>query len=157
MTKLKNQAPKYYQPPPPPRIVRKANISTTIFTDKNANYTLKEKFLNVVRSIPGTDKAKTVFTQKEVTSLVSKYILSRKDTMFDPRNIKLALVNKDPIGDAFGVMAFHRCQINNLIRAQLIPVNNDCPTDVEIVTNTSSPGVNVIITEKKELNTIVTL
>ena len=154
---MNNEAPTYYQPPPPQRIVRKANIYTTIFTDKNANYTLKKKFLNVVRSIPGTDKAKNVFTQEEVTSLVSKYILLRKDTIFDPRNIKLALVNKDPIGDAFGVMAFHRCQIHNLIRAQLIPVNNDCPTDVEIVTKTISPGVNVIITEKKELNTIVTL
>ena len=154
---MNNQAPKYYQPPPPPRIVRKANISTTIFTDKNANYTLKKKFLNVVRSIPGTDKAKNVFTQKEVTSLVSKYILLRKDTIFDPRNIKLALVNKDPIGDAFGVMAFHRCQIHNLIRAQLIPVNNDFPTDVKIVKKTISPGVNVIITKKKDLNTIVTL
>ena len=92
MTKLKNQAPKYYQPPPPPRIVRKANISTTIFTDKNANYTLKKKFLNVVRSIPGTDKAKTVFTYKEVTLLLSNYILSQKDAIFDSRNSKLALV-----------------------------------------------------------------
>ena len=54
---------------------------------------------------------------------MSKYILSRKDDIFDPRNIKLAIVANDPIGDAFGVKAFHRCQVNNLLRSQLIPVN----------------------------------
>jgi len=147
-TNLNNEAPTASQPPPPPRIIRTANISTAIFTDKNAKFTLKPKFLKVVRSVPGTDQAKTVFTYEEVTLLLSKYILSRKDAIFDPRNIKLALVAKDPIGDAFGVRAFHRCQVNNLLRSQLIPVNNDCPPDVAIVTNNSSPGVNVLVTEK---------
>ena len=46
-----------------------------------------------------------------MTLALSKYILSRKDHIFDPRNIKLALVENDPIGDAFGVKAFHRCQV----------------------------------------------
>ena len=37
--------------------------------------------------------------------------------------LKLAIVANDLIGDAFGVKAFHRCQVNNLLRSQLIPVN----------------------------------
>ena len=99
----------------PPRIIRTANISAAVFTDRNAKFTLKPKFLKVVQTVPGTDRQRTVFTYEEITLLLSKYILSRKDEIFDPRNIKLALVGKDPIGDAFGVKAFHRCQVNNLL------------------------------------------
>lgn len=146
-TNLNNEAPRDPQPVPP-RIIRTANISTAIFTDKNAKFTLKPKFLTVVQSVPGTNPTKTVFTYEEVTLLLSKYILSRKNEIFDPRNIKLALVQNDPIGDAFGVRAFHRCQVNNLLRSQLIPVNNDSHPDVAIVTSSSSPGVNVLVTEK---------
>lgn len=65
----------------------------------------------VVQLVPGTDPKQTIFSYEEVTLLLSKYILSRKDDIFDPRNIKLALVANDPIGDAFGVKAFHRCQV----------------------------------------------
>ena len=65
----------------------------------------------VVQLDPGTDPKQTIFSYEEVTLLLSKYILSRKDDIFDPRNIKLALVANDPIGDAFGVKAFHRCQV----------------------------------------------
>jgi len=147
-TNLNLEAPRATQPQPP-RILRTANISTALFTDKNAKFTLKPKFLSVVQTVPGTDQTKTVFTYEEVTLLLSKYILSRKDDIFDPRNIKLALVANDPIGDAFGVRAFHRCQVNNLLRSQLIPVNLDCPPDIAIVTqNNGSPGVNVLVTEK---------
>jgi len=153
-TNLNLEAPRDSQPQPqpqpqPPRIIRTANISTAIYTDKNAKFTLKPKFLKVVQLVPGTDLKQTIFSYEEVTLLLSKYILSRKDDIFDPRNIKLALVANDPIGDAFGVKAFHRCQVNNLLRSQLIPVNPDCPPDLAVVTqNNGSPGVNVLVTEK---------
>ena len=79
-----------------------------------------------------------------MTLLLSKYILARKKEIFDPRNIKLALVGNDPLGDAFGVKAFHRCQVNNLLRSQLIPVNSDYPPDVAIVirTNRTNSGIS---------------
>jgi len=153
-TNLNLEAPRDNQPQQqpqqqPPRIIRTANISTAIYTDKNAKFTLKPKFLKVVQLVPGTDLKQTIFSYEEVTLLLSKYILSRKDDIFDPRNIKLALVANDPIGDAFGVKAFHRCQVNNLLRSQLIPVNPDCPPDLAVVTqNNGSPGVNVLVTEK---------
>ena len=121
-TNLNLEAPRDSQPQPP-RIIRTANISPAIYTDKNAKFTLKPKFLKVVQLVPGTDLKQTIFSYEEVTLLLSKYILSRKDDIFDPRNIKLAIVANDPIGDAFGVKAFHRCQVNNLLRSQLIPVN----------------------------------
>ena len=83
--------------------------------DKNAKFALKPKCLNVIRSAPGTNQEKTIFSYKETTQLLSNYILSRKDAIFDSRNIRLALVAQDPIGEAFGVKAFHRCHVNNLL------------------------------------------
>jgi len=139
------------QAPPavvPPRVIRTATISTAVFTDKNAKFTLKPKFLDVVRRVPNTDPKKIVFTYEEVTLLLSKYILARKDKIFDPRNIKLALVANDPIGEAFGVKAFHRCQVNNLLRSQLIPIAESNYSENAVVNSTSSPGVNVLVTEK---------
>ena len=38
-------------------------------------------------------------------------MLLKKNDLFDKRNVKLALVDKDPLGNVFGVKAFHRCQV----------------------------------------------
>ena len=57
------------------------------------------------------------------------------------------MVKNDPLGEAFGVEAFHRCQVNNLLRTQLIPVEPEC-SDQAIVTSTSSPGTSVSISER---------
>jgi len=73
--------------------------------------------------VEGQTETQTVFTYDEVTLLLSKYILARKDNLFDPRNIKLALVKSDPLGTAFNVAAFHRSQVNTLLKSQLLPVN----------------------------------
>ena len=63
--------------------------------------------------------------------LISKYILARKDEIFDARNIKVTLVETDPIGAALGVKSFHRCQIYTLVRSQLIPQeNSSCEKDI---------------------------
>ena len=143
-----NLEPNYnHQQPQPLRIIRKANISKVIYMDKNAKFTLKPKFLKVIHSTPGADLKQTIFSYEEVTFQLSKYILSRKDDIFDIRNIKVALVENDLIGYAFGVKAFHRCQINNFIRNQLIPINPTCPTDMSNVRqNDNSPAVKVMST-----------
>ena len=65
--------------------------------------------------VPGIDLTQIEFSYSEVTLLLSKYIISRKDDIFDPRNNLLALVANDPIGDAFGVKAFHRCQVKYVL------------------------------------------
>ena len=143
-TNLNLEAPRDNQPQQqpqqqPPRIIRTANISTAIYTDKNAKFTLKPKFLKVVQLVPGADPNQRIFSYEDVTILLTKYILSRKDTMFDTRNIKLALIADDPLGDAFGVKAFHRCQVNNLLKKQLIPFDPNCPSNPPIVTSSSGP------------------
>ena len=153
--KVKRESNQQTQQQHSSRITRTANISTAIFTDKNAKFTLKPKFLKVVRLVPCIDNTQTVFSYEEVTFLLSKYILARKKEIFDPRNIKLALVGNDPLGDAFGVKAFHRCQVNNLLRSQLIPVNSDYPPDVAIVirtnrTNSGLSGYEVVSGEEEK-------
>lgn len=132
----------------PQRLLQSANISTQVFIDKKALFTLKPKFLTVVRSLPSTDPEQTVFTYEEVTLLLSTYILTHKEKFFDARNIKLAIVAGDPLGDAFGVQAFHRCQVNNLLKSQLIAVEPQSQTNSRAeVRSSGSDAVNVSITE----------
>lgn len=50
--------------------------------------------------------------------------------MFDQRNIKVALVANDPLGKAFNVKAFHRCQVTNFLRSQLIHVEDSTNSGV---------------------------
>ena len=106
-----------------PKTINSVSISVNIPTDENARFTLKPDFMKVLHSVPGADTEQTIFSFGEVAALLSKYILSRKNDIFDPRNIKVALVEGDILGTCFQVRAFHRCQINNLIKKQLIPVD----------------------------------
>ena len=83
---------------------------------------------------------------------MSKYILARKEKFFDQRNIKLAMVENDKIGEAFGVKAFHRCQVNNLLRQQLVPYSRTGP-ELGLVTGAGSSGpagVSVLVTDKPQ-------
>ena len=131
-----------------PRVIRTASIATSIQTNRNARFNLKPLFLKVARSVEGTNPSQTIFTYGEVTLLLSKYILARKETLFDHRNIKLVLVKEDPLGKAFGVTAFHRCQVNALLRSQLIPLHPDSHPDETEVTSTASPGVSLSVEER---------
>ncbi len=72
------------------------------------------------------EKNKATFTYKEVVHLLFKYLLKRRETLFDPRNLKVVRVHEDPLGRALGGIArFHRCQVPNLLRAQLTPAVKD--------------------------------
>ena len=116
--------------------VQTASITTKVHISKYTKYQLKPLFLEVVRTVDEVNPKKTVFTYEEITSILSNYILSKKNAIFDKRNIKLALVEKDPLGKAFGVTAFHRCQVTALLRTQLIPVHpNSSPDQLSTTTN----------------------
>merc|ERR1719209_2172965 len=132
----------------PPTVVRTASIATNVQTNKDTKFRLKPLFLEVVRTVDEVNPKQTVFTYEEITSILSKYILSKKNAIFDTRNIKLALVENDPLGKAFGVTAFHRCQVNALLRTQLIPVHPDCPLDQLSTTTNSAPNLSVSSTER---------
>jgi hypothetical protein len=137
------------QTAPPTATVRTASITTNVQTNKDTKFRLKPLFLEVVRTVDEVNPKQTVFTYEEITSILSKYILSKKNAIFDTRNIKLALVENDPLGKAFGVTAFHRCQVNALLRTQLIPVHPDCPLDQLSTTTNSAPNLSVTSTERQ--------
>ena len=107
-----------------PSFSPRASTSTTLGPDKEAKYTVKPPLMELLRTeCEETDKA--TFTFEEVFHLLSKYLLKRRDTLFDPRNIKVARVHHDPLGRVLGGIArFHRCQAPNLLRAQLTLVEN---------------------------------
>ena len=125
------------QPTLPPKVIKSTNILTTTYTNKYAKFTVRPNLLKVLQMVPGIDNTKTVFSYEEITQLLSKYIISRKNDIFDPRNKLLALVANDPISLAFGVKSFHRCQVNNLLKHQLIPVSSDCPPNPTVITHDS--------------------
>jgi hypothetical protein len=94
----------------------------TAFINRNDMFKLRPKFLKVIQSVPGVGQDRSIFTFEEATTLLSKYILSRKHFIFNNRNIKVAIIHNDPLGEAFNVRAFHRIQVENHLRSQLLPV-----------------------------------
>ena len=97
-------------------------ICSKVYSNKNARFRLKPDFYDLLSVVPSFDKTQTLFAYDEVTELLSKYILSKKDSIFDLRHVKLALVKNDPLGKVFAVDAFHRLQVTSMLRKQLIYV-----------------------------------
>lgn len=134
-------------------LIHKANMSTNMVIDKKAQFTCKPKFLLVLRSLAEVDNNKTVFSYEEVTNLISIYILNNRQKFFDKRNVKIAFVENDLLGEAFDLSAFHRCQLTNLIRKQIIPISPD--TDKAVVMTSGSPGCMITIRERPATQAIV--
>ena len=59
----------------------------------------------------------------EILQLFSKYMISKKDNILDPRNLTVAMVEDDPLGKAFKVRGFHRSQARALLDRQLVCLN----------------------------------
>ena len=88
--------------------------------DVNARYAVKPDLLKVLRSVPSCHPTAVIFRYREITELLSKYISSNKDKFFDNRNILMAHIEGYPLEDAFGVKVFHRTQVTQLLRTQLL-------------------------------------
>merc|ERR1719367_883361 len=82
---------------------------------------VKPSFLHIIRKVNGVDPKKVIFTFKELTHHLSEYILQNRYKFFDKRNHMVAICEGDILAEAFGVRAFHRSQVTNLLKAQLIP------------------------------------
>ena len=92
--------------------------------DIDGTYMVREKFLHVLRQVRGFPQGAKVFKYKKLTELLSQYILDNKDNFFDNRNIRMAHVTGDALGDAFEVDVFHRTQVTALLRKQLLPTSS---------------------------------
>lgn len=139
------------------RCIYEANISVNRVVNSDCRFSCKEKLLLLIRTLPEIDKNQTVFSYKEIAALVSRYIITHKQRLFDRRNVRVCIVTNDPLGAIFELNYFHRCQFPNLLMKQLIPVTkNDQPTDtVEVSSGSSSntPGVGCrVVIQSKEIN-----
>jgi hypothetical protein len=106
-----------------------ADNTPEIYRLKSSRFELMPMFRDVLANLPDFED-KPLYGYNEVALLLSRYILSRKEEIFDPRNIKIALVTNDPLGETFGVNAFHRSQVTQFMRNQMVPV-----TPVEVATS----------------------
>ncbi len=77
----------------------------------DTKFRVRQAFLAVLYTTPGATIGQQVFTYDELCKLLSRYILNRKGTFFDDRNIKVCICEGDFLGTAFGVRAFHRNQV----------------------------------------------
>ena len=100
-----------------------SNVTTAQVSNKDVKYVVKPLLMGLLRSeCDEKDRTKAAFTFDEVISLLFKYLLRRRGTLFDSRNIKVARVHLDPLGRALGgIVRFHRCQAENLLKAQMSP------------------------------------
>jgi E3 ubiquitin-protein ligase Mdm2 len=97
-------------------------INPSIYSDINARFELKQDFRTLLSSLPNFKSNQKLFAYAEITKFLSLYILSKKELFFDARNIKVALIKDDPLSKVFQVDSFHRCQVTNLLRRQIIYV-----------------------------------
>ena len=96
------------------------SFATHIWTNKKAQFKLKNPFLGLIQSTTRINRNRTVFTYKEVCVLVCKYIRDRRNQFFHDQNIKICWVHHDLLGTCFNVSAFHFVQLKELIWSQLI-------------------------------------
>ena len=109
------------------QLIRTTTISISRTTEETRedtrSYELKLPLREVFQTMEEFDQTKMIFAYNEITALLSSYILKHRSRLFDKRNIKVALVEKDLLGVAFRVKAFHRCQVHTLLNTQLMPVH----------------------------------
>ena len=133
------------------RVFRTQNPLMAINIARQDRFYVKKEFLEVMRTLPDVDLQQQSFTFEEITDLFSKYMLSKQDELFDVRNIKVALIQDDPLAAAFGMKSFHRCQVNILLRAQLIPATPSPTTPhVERDTTAITPSASQITDHNTE-------
>ena len=105
---------------PKTRSPNNKSFATHIWTNKKAQFKLKNPFLGLIQNITRINRNRTVFTYEEVCALVCKYIRDRRDQFFHEQNIKVCWVHNDLLGTCFNVSAFHFVQLKALIWSQLI-------------------------------------
>ncbi len=85
-------------------------------------YILPNDFRKVLSTLEGFPYRQYIFTFREICMYVSDYIVSKSEVLFDPRNLLVCVVMNDPLGKALNVNAFHRCQVTQLIKKNIICV-----------------------------------
>jgi hypothetical protein len=81
-------------------------------------FRIKPQFYVLLSTLSDFQK-KELYSFFDIFVLTSKYIISKKNSFFDTRNMYIVNVSKDRLGSIFNVNVFHRLQLFNLILEQL--------------------------------------
>jgi hypothetical protein len=73
----------------------------------------------VFATLPHFPKHKKYFKMEDLVQYLSAYMLANSKRLIDPRNIHIAIVEKDKIGHVFGVRAFHVSQAVRLFKCHV--------------------------------------
>ena len=97
--------------------VKITNIAELVFKPKDEKFRIKPKLRKLITG--SSDDCVLSYTQ--ICSLLSKYIIERREELFDSRNIWVVVCQNHPLGLALESEAFHRREVQELLRNQLIP------------------------------------
>lgn len=59
------------------------------------------------------------FTFYDTFALLSKYLISKRNQIFDRRNILVAIIKDDPLRSVFNVNAFSRSQVTQILKKKM--------------------------------------
>ena len=72
--------------------------------------------------MPSFPHHQRTFEYYDISVYLAKYIKYNKHDFIDPRNKFICMVHNDPLGKAFNVKAFHRCQLARLLQSNIFKV-----------------------------------
>jgi hypothetical protein len=90
----------------------------------SGNWIISRGLRAVFNTLPHFPKRKKLFTLANLIQYLSQYIIRNKERLIDPRNVTIAVVEKDILGYAFGVKAFHVSQAKILLRREIARLSN---------------------------------
>ena len=90
--------------------------------NKAKSYRLKPLLKRALKQMPSFPHHQRTFEYYDISVYLAKYIIYNKHDFIDPRNKFICMVHNDPLGKAFNVKAFHRCQLTRLLQSNVIAV-----------------------------------
>jgi hypothetical protein len=87
---------------------------------------------DVFATLPHFPKHKKYFKLEDLVQYLSAYMLANSKRLIDPRNIHVAIVEKDKIGRVFGVRAFHVTQAVRLFKCHVSKKPTTVPVDEKL-------------------------
>jgi len=106
--------------PPVDHLLRKVKPSPYEYEFPLTKFSLSHEYRKVVSTLKNFNQRRTTFSMREAVCLLTDYILANHDRLIDNRNIKIVICDKDPLGAAFKVDAFHNSQAIPLLKKCLI-------------------------------------
>ena len=85
--------------------------------DQHECYQLNSEFRKVMETVQLLERK--LFTFKEASYVLSKYIIKKRKELVEPRNISIVDLTGDPLEKIFDKRHFHRRQTEGLLRKQL--------------------------------------